>query len=73
VPDISIHGWKCDFCGKEFFEKDAGKDAGYDDYYRMSIESTPCSDDRKDRYYGYVCRGCKISVLSFIKAKGATV
>ena len=63
MPDISIMGWKCDICGKEYFENRPG----YKNRYMVSIESTADSDEREDQYYSYVCQGCKTSIVKHIE------
>lgn len=64
MPEITIYGWKCDICGKEFFEKDSS----YNNQYRVSIEPANAKRiDRDDIYYGYVCQSCKDSIIEYIK------
>lgn len=64
MPDITVRGWRCDICGKTFYENSAF----FNDYYRISIEpGNADASDREDIYFGYVCQDCKIDVCEYVQ------
>lgn len=65
MPDITIRGWKCDMCGKEFYERNPR----YKDFYHVSIKSTADSIDREDWYFEYVCQSCKDEVIKCLEKR----